>query len=143
METAFGSFNLTGEAAAAGPGDFSSGDPLNGGGFTTVTPFGNFSLGNDRNEAIQMQPFIPPAAQQQGMAWWESLIAYGATRAIDNRFGPVPVSGNVQAGSFAGQNGRTYVNTAGTGGTAPKAQAAAQQGPGLLALAAAAAFAFL
>ncbi len=125
METSFGSFDLTGEAV---PGNFSSGNPFDGGGYTTVTPFGGFTLGmsSDGAEAFKMAPFVPPAAQQQGMNWWESLIAYGATRAIDNRFGPVNVAGNTNAGSFAGQNGRTYVNTAGTGGTAPRASQAAQ-----------------
>lgn len=132
METPFGTFGLTGDAVPAP--DLS---------LSTMTPFGTFGLGNDYAEAAQMQPFIPEAAQQRGMSWWESVIAYGATRAIDNRFGPPQVGGNTQAGSFAGQSGRTFINT-------PQARAAQvrqpqqqQSGPGLLALAAAAAFAFM
>lgn len=42
---------------------------------------------------------------------WERLMQYGITRAIDNRYGPVPVAGNTNAGTFAGANGRTYGNT--------------------------------
>lgn len=133
MDTPFGSFNLTGQPAPVPE-------------FQTMTAFGSFGLGADLAETRQMAPFTPPVAQQQGMAWWESLVAYGATRAIDNRFGPTNVGGNTNAGSFAGQNGRTYVNTPGTagGGQQPRAQVQAMQsGPGLLALAAAAAFAFM
>lgn len=62
---------------------------------------------NDTREAAQMQPF----AQRQDVPWWQSLVMYGATRAIDNRFGPTQVQGNTNPGSFAGQNGRTYANT--------------------------------
>jgi hypothetical protein len=135
MDTPFGTFSLTGEATQAQAPEFS-----------TVTPFGSFGLGNDRAEAMQMQPFVPAAGQQQGMAWWESLIAYGATRAIDNRFGPVNVAGNTQGGSFAGQNGRTYVNTPTTQGGVPQQRAQVQQkqeSPGILIALAAAAFAFM
>lgn len=75
---------------------------------STTTPWGAFTLdiGNDVAEAQQMQPF----AADQTAPWWQSLIAYGATRAIDNRFGPTNVAGNTNTGTFAGQNGRTYVN---------------------------------
>lgn len=75
----------------------------------TGTPWGAFTLdlGADGIEAQQMQPF----AQDQAMPWWQSVITYGATRAIDNRFGPVNVAGNIQAGTFAGANGRTYTIT--------------------------------
>ncbi len=134
MDSPFGSFSL-------------SADPVAAPEFSTSTPFGAFGLGTDMAEAQQLQPFIPPVAQQQGMAWWESLVAYGATRAIDNRFGPVNVGGQTSNGSFAGQNGRTYVQTpSATSGTpAARAAVATQQSAnnlgGLLALAAAA-FAF-
>jgi hypothetical protein len=45
-----------------------------------------------------------------GTPWWQSLVQYGAVRAIDNRYGPVNVAGNTNAGTFAGANGRTYGN---------------------------------
>lgn len=91
---------------------------------------------------MAQQRFIPPVAQQQGMAWWESIAAYGITRAIDNRFGPAPVSGNVQPGSFAGQNGRTYNNAPQATGrtTAPAKQGDGGIGVALLAGLAALAF---
>lgn len=50
------------------------------------------------------------AYSANGEPWWQSLIQYGAVRAIDNRYGPVNVGGNTAAGSFAGANGRTYGN---------------------------------
>jgi hypothetical protein len=76
---------------------------------TTATPYGTFALdlGADGVEAKQMQPF----AADQSAPWWQSMIMYGATRAIDNRFGPVNVAGDVGSGTYAGQNGRTYLNT--------------------------------
>lgn len=75
----------------------------------------------DRADLQAMQPFAP-----EGMPWWQALISYGATRAIDNRFGPPNVTGDTNPGTFAGQNGRTYKNnptasggsaSAATGGT--------------------------
>lgn len=86
----------------------------------------------DAAESAQMTPFQPGTAN--GMQWWESVIAYGATRAIDNRFGPVNVLGNTNPGTFAGQNGRTYGNTtARAPGPAVQVNAGGQ-GFGLLAL---------
>ncbi|MBP6899521.1 MAG: hypothetical protein KBC73_05500 [Burkholderiaceae bacterium] len=135
INTAFGPISLGGNTTPA---------------IGTDTAFGSFSLGlgSDMAEAQQMAPFAPPAAQQQGMAWWESLIAYGATRAIDNRFGPVNVAGNTQPGTFAGQNGRTYTQTPTVQSGQPVARAQVQQtqqanGVGVLAALAAAAFAFM
>ena len=79
---------------------------------------GYTGLEGDVRDSAHMQPF----AQQQGAAWWESLITYGVTRAIDNRFGPTNVSGNTSPGSFAGTNGRTYAqNPSGQGGGAATA----------------------
>jgi hypothetical protein len=67
--------------------------------------FGWPTLSGDVTEARQMQQFAPA-----GMPWWQAVIQYGATRAIDNRFGPPVLSGNQDPGSFGGQNGRTYQN---------------------------------
>jgi hypothetical protein len=75
-----------------------------GGGF-------NYNLG-DGMEAAKMEPFTPLAAGQTA-PWWERAAMYGLTRAIDNRFGPQQVAGNVDSGTFAGQNGRTYTSTPG------------------------------
>ena len=94
---------------------------------------------------MPMQQFVPAAGQAQGMPWWESIAAYGITRAIDNRFGPAPVAGNTDPGSFGGQNGRTYTNTPQAYGSAatPKQAQAAGSGGMLLVLAGLAAFAFM
>lgn len=92
--------------------------------------------------SMSQQQFVPPVAQAQRMPWWEAVAAYGITRAIDNRFGPVQVAGNTQPGSFAGQNGKTYNNAPQATGktTAPAAQP--QSGVGLAVLAGLAALAF-
>lgn len=51
----------------------------------------------------------PQVKANTGKSWWEDLIQYGATRAIDNAFGSKPViAGNTDTGSFAGANGLTY-----------------------------------
>ena len=63
---------------------------------------------NDQLDAAKMEPFNPLASQ--GVPWWQALVSYGAVRAIDNRFGPVNMQGNTQAGSFGGANGKTYAN---------------------------------
>lgn len=60
--------------------------------------------GTDYTEAAKMQQFSGGG----GTPWWQGLISYGITRAIDNRYGPPAVSGNVAPGTFAGQDGRTY-----------------------------------
>lgn len=75
--------------------DAQAGDPY----YTTAMP-------GDLYDTARMQPFAP----RQDVAWWQSLIAYGVTKAIDNKTAPPNVAGNVQPGSFAGANGRTYVN---------------------------------
>lgn len=73
---------------------------------------GYTGLAGDVADSAAMQPFSASQAQP----WWQGVIQYGLTRAIDNRFAPPNVSGNTSPGSFAGQNGRTYSN--GQGGTA-------------------------
>ncbi len=75
-----------------------------------IPEWSQFTLPADRFETQQMAPFMPQAATQAGVPWWQSLVQYGAVRAIDNRFGPTQVQGNTNPGTFAGQNGRTYGN---------------------------------
>lgn len=99
------------------------------------------SLG-DVTDAQKMEPFNPTGG---AVPWWQSLIQYGAVRAIDNRYGPTNVAGNVNPGSFAGQNGRSYQQ----GGTPQPATGGALAGAlgggtgGLLLLAAVGALIFL
>lgn len=70
------------------------------------TAFDMGGMSADAYEQAHMAPFTPGA--NQGAPWWQGIIQYGVTRAIDNRYAPVNVAGNVATGSFAGANGRTY-----------------------------------
>jgi len=72
------------------------------------------TLPGDYVDTLKMQQFTPQQASQQGLTWWQSLIGYGITKAVDNRTGPSTVTGNVQPGSFAGANGQTYLNGQGS-----------------------------
>lgn len=67
-------------------------------------------LPGDIYDEQQMGAWNTPAAQAQGMPWWQGLAIYGATKAIDNQFpnSPTGVWGNVYPGSAQGANGRTY-----------------------------------
>lgn len=73
--------------------------------YTGADAFG-VVLDGDVRDMTQMQAFAPT----QAAPWWQSLIMYGATRAIDNRFAPPSVAGNVHPGSGSGQSGATYRN---------------------------------
>lgn len=72
----------------------------------------DFSVGmpGDWGDAAKMEPAQNPIGAAAGQAWWESLITYGVTRVIDNKYGPQNVAGNAQPGSFQGANGGTYQN---------------------------------
>jgi hypothetical protein len=73
----------------------------------TVPDVWQASMPGDTMDTAKMQPFTT----DKGLPWWESVAAYGLTRAIDNRFGPVQTSGNVYPGSSAGGvTGKTYQN---------------------------------
>lgn len=51
----------------------------------------------------------PGVKAETGQSWWQDLVKYGATRAIDNAFASKPIiAGNTDTGSFAGSNGLTY-----------------------------------
>lgn len=63
----------------------------------------------DRAEAEAAAPFVP----NNGAAWWENILAYGAGRWIDNGFSSKPRLGNFDTGGGAGWNGATYTNRAG------------------------------
>lgn len=79
-------------------------DSLSGAGYGDNNPAG-YIMPADIPELQQMQRFAPT----QDKPWWEGVIQYGITRAIDNRYGPpINVAGNASPGSFAGQNGQTY-----------------------------------
>ena len=71
-----------------------------------------FSLtDSDMTEWAKMTRFTPaPTPEAQGSPWWQNLISYGVSKAIDNSFPNETsrVQGNTKPGSFAGQNGRTY-----------------------------------
>lgn len=89
------------------------------GGTPTVSDPAGLSLGAyvlpaDAADASGIAWSVPSAGatSQESQPWWESVIKYGITRAIDNQFQQPVVSGNTQPGTFAGQNGATYQQTA-------------------------------
>jgi hypothetical protein len=84
-------------------------DALSGAGYDGSDSGGIGDVGlmaSDVADYQQMQPYAGGGNQQA--PWWQSVIQYGMTRAIDNRYGPTSVTGNVQSGTFAGANGQTY-----------------------------------
>ena len=82
-------------------------------GYTGSDAFGVYST--DAAEARVMQPFNA----DQSQPWWQSLILYGATKAIDNQFTRPAIEGNTNSGTFGGANGRTYGQTPTATGGAP------------------------
>lgn len=47
-------------------------------------------------------------AQSSDSTWWQDLIKFGVTRAVDNTTSRTQVQGNTDPGYFSGQNGQTY-----------------------------------
>lgn len=64
----------------------------------------------DVREAAKLDAFVP-AMQGDSRPWWERVAEFGLTRAIDSHYGAQAVNKTGTPGTFAGQNGRTYVNT--------------------------------
>lgn len=64
----------------------------------------------DLAEWNKMQPYTAAPAGREQAPWWQNVIGYGLTKAIDNTFPTqnTGVRGNTNPGSFAGQNGRSY-----------------------------------
>ena len=75
----------------------------------TGTAFGATS--DDLKDWAKMTQYTsaPQQAREQS-PWWQNVISYGLTRAIDNSLPNQQngIQGNTNPGSFAGQNGRTY-----------------------------------
>lgn len=69
----------------------------------------------DAAEWQKMVPYQAAPAGNEAAPWWQNLVSFGVTRAIDNTFPgqATRVQGNTQPGSFAGQNGRTYIQPGG------------------------------
>lgn len=71
----------------------------------------------DMADMGQMQPYVIGGDQ---MPWYESVIKFGMTRAVDN-LSRTNVGGNTDPGSFAGYNGGTYSQVPqGSGGGATR-----------------------
>jgi hypothetical protein len=72
----------------------------------------DYVLPGDSTDAAQMAAWntAPAPAQAAGVQWWQGLVQYGVSKAIDNTFSssPTGVQGNVYPGSGAGLNGATY-----------------------------------
>lgn len=66
---------------------------------------------SDLAEWRKMQVYTPSTDATSNDAWWQNLIKFGISKAIDNTLPGQQASGiqgNTKPGSFAGQNGRTY-----------------------------------
>lgn len=90
---------------------------------------------SDMAEWGKMQAFTPAPDTPQGQnaaPWWQNLVSYGVTKAIDNTFpnDPRGIQGNTKPGSFAGQNGRTYNQRGAQAAPPTLAGFVAGQGPG-------------
>ena len=75
----------------------------------TGTAFGATS--DDLKDWGKMSTYTPaPQGARDQNAWWQNLVSYGVSRAIDNSLPNQHngIQGNTNPGSFAGQNGRTY-----------------------------------
>lgn len=68
---------------------------------------GRFDM--DAREAAKLDAYVVrPAGDNR--EWWERVAQYGLTRAIDNQYGPAATNKTSTPGTYAGQNGKTYVN---------------------------------
>jgi hypothetical protein len=75
---------------------------------TTTGADGTSYTTADIAEAEKMAPYV--ANDGSGQPWWQSVVKYGLTKAIDNTMPGRAngIQGNTNPGTFAGQNGRTY-----------------------------------
>ena len=75
---------------------------------------------SDQAEWGKMTAYTPAPQGAGQNAWWQNLVSYGVSRAIDNSLPNQNngIQGNTAPGSFAGQNGRTY-NQVGAVNAAP------------------------
>ena len=104
---------LPGYSSGNNTGSGDTGDPYN--------PYVPQLTDADRAEWMKMTRYTAaPAQQAEAAPWWQNLVAYGITKAVDNTFPSTSagVQGNTAPGSFAGQNGRSY-NQAGPVNAAP------------------------
>lgn len=65
---------------------------------------------SDALELPKMDAFTPRPAGNTD-AWWQNLVSFGVAKAIDNTFPSDRrnLQGNVTTGSYAGQNGMSYM----------------------------------
>lgn len=61
---------------------------------------------SDSAEAAKLNRFYP----QGGGEWWQQAAMYGLTRGIDAAFASATVNKTAAPATYAGQNGKTYVN---------------------------------
>lgn len=69
--------------------------------------FQSVGYNTDARESAKLDAFVP-RPNGDTRHWWDRVAEYGMTRAIDANFGPPAVNKTGAAGTFAGQNGRTY-----------------------------------
>lgn len=69
---------------------------------------------NDAQEQSRLGGYYP-AAQAAGSPWWDAAATTGVTRAIDSVARAYATVKGSQAVTYAGQNGRTYMQLGRTG----------------------------
>lgn len=65
-----------------------------------------YSWSGDAAESAKLSQFYP----KEGGAWYEQAALYGLTRGIDAAFMSATANKTAAPATYAGQNGRTYVN---------------------------------
>lgn len=90
------------ETSAASPYSFFGSESF---GFEGINP-GYYT---DSREAAKLDGFTArPAGDNR--PWYERVAEFGLSRAIDSHYGPQTLPTGSMSGTYAGQNGRTYVN---------------------------------
>jgi len=75
---------------------------------TSATPATDSGVAgwSDSAEAAKLNRFYPSG----GGEWWQQAALYGLTRGVDAAFMSASANKTAAPATFAGQNGRTYVN---------------------------------
>ncbi len=83
---------------------------VNGAGEFFAAP--GYNWNGDAAESAKLSQFYP----SQGGAWYEQAALYGLTRGIDAAFMSATANKTAAPATYAGQNGKTYVNGQAPGG---------------------------
>lgn len=78
----------------------------------TSTPSNEYGYYTDAREAAKLDSFVARAGANDTRSWFERVAEFGLSRAIDAHYGPSAVDKTTAKGSYAGQDGKTYVISA-------------------------------